>query len=174
MKTSFSFPHPPPPQSHRTSPRRAVAAITLCCLIVVCASGCRRVSESAGGATRYVLTGHPGGAYEPRNVNKYNLEDSAKFVLLDRDVQRSVTVSSILERVLDDGRLEVIANVRNRLNRRIEVQVNCVFKDDLGFPVHDESPFTRLILTENAQEGVRFVSLNQQAKTYTIRVRQSR
>jgi hypothetical protein len=133
-----------------------------------------RVSESAGDVTRYVITGHPGGAYEPRNVSKYNLEDSAKFVLLDRGAQRSVTCSSILERVLDDGRLEVIANVRNRLNRRIEVQINCVFKDELGFPVNDEAPFTRLILTENAQEGVRFVSLNDQAKTYTIRIRQSR
>jgi hypothetical protein len=174
MKTSFPVTNATPSPPCRPGHIRVAAAITLCCLIALFATGCRRVSESAGGATRYVLTGHPGGAYEPRNVNKYNLEDSAKFVLLDRDVQRSVTVSSILERVLDDGRLEVIANVRNRLNRRIEVQINCVFKDDLGFPVHDESPFTRLILTENAQEGVRFISLNQQAKTYTIRIRQSR
>lgn len=133
-----------------------------------------RVSESVADSTRYVITGHPGGAYEPRDVSKYNLEDSAKFVLLDRGAQRSVTCSSILERVLDDGRLEVIANVRNRQNRRIEVQINCVFKDELGFPVNDEAPFKRLILTENAQEGVRFVSLNDQARTYTIRIRQSR
>jgi hypothetical protein len=173
--------NPPSPSLPTPSPllrnhllARSAFIITLACLILAGAPGCQRASDSAGGVTRYVITGHPGGAYEPRNVNKYNLEDSAKFVLLDRDVQRSVTVSSILERVLDDGRLEVIANVRNRINRRIEVQINCVFKDELGFPVHDEAPFTRLILTENAQEGVRFVSLNNQARTYTIRVRQSR
>jgi hypothetical protein len=136
--------------------------------------GCKRTSESASGATRYVITGHAGGAYEPRNVSKYNLEDSAKFVLLDKGTERSVTCSSIRERTLEDGRLEVTANVRNRLNRRIEVQINCVFKDELGFPVNDEAPFTRLILTENAQEGARFVSLNDQARTYTIRIRQSR
>jgi hypothetical protein len=160
------FIHPPP------FPLIGTAALAL--LTLTLTTGCMRVSESAAGATRYVITGHAGGAYEPRNVSKYNLEDSAKFVLLDRHAQRSVTCSSILERVLDDGRLEVVANVRNRLNRRIEVQINCVFKDELGFPVHDEAPFRRLILTENAQEGVRFVSLNDQARTYTIRIRQSR
>jgi hypothetical protein len=133
-----------------------------------------KVSESAGSATRYVITGHPGGAYEPKNVNKYNLEDSAKFVLLDRHVERSVTCSSVRERVLEDERLEVTVNVRNRLNRRIEVQINCVFKDEHGFPTKDEAPFRTLFLTENAQEGVTFVSLNNLAKSYTIRVRQAR
>ena len=63
--------------------------------------------------------------------------------------------------------------MRNRENRRIEVQINCVFKDEQGFPV-DETPFRTLILTENAQEGVQFTSMNNQAKTYTIRVRQAR
>jgi hypothetical protein len=49
-----------------------------------------------------------------------------------------------------------------------------VFKDPQGFPTADEAPFRTLILTENAQEGVRFVSLNAQARTYTIRIRQAR
>src|SRR6266581_407836 len=77
-------------------------------------------------------------------------------------------------RINDDGRMEVIANVRNRLNRRIEVQVNCVFKDEKGFPTNDEAPFKTLFLDENAQEGVRFISMNNQARTYTIRVREAR
>ncbi len=138
------------------------------------ATGCMEVSEKAESGTRYVITGHPGGAYEPRNVNKYDLENSAKFVLFDKGAERSVTCPAIEERVTDDGRLEVMANVRNRLNRRIEVQINCVFKDDKGFPTNDESPFKTLFLDENAQEGVRFVSMNNQARTYTIRVREAR
>jgi len=40
--------------------------------------------ESLEGATRYVITGHPGGAYEPQNVSRFNLEDSSKLVLLDK------------------------------------------------------------------------------------------
>lgn len=143
-------------------------------LLSAAATGCMEVSEKAESGTRYIITGHPGGAYQPRNVNKYDLENHAKLVLLDKGVERSVTCPNIEERVTDEGRLEVVANVRNRLNRRIEVQVNCVFKDDKGFPTNDDAPFRTLILDENAQEGVRFVSLNDHARTYTIRVRQAR
>jgi hypothetical protein len=117
---------------------------------------------------------HHEGAYEPKNANVGNLENKAKFVLLDKATQDSVTCSSIQERLREDGRMEVIANVRNRLNRRIELQVNCVFKDGNGFPTQDDSPFHTLILTENAQEAVRFLSLNNQARTYTVRIRQAR
>src|ERR1051325_3424304 len=143
-------------------------------LAFAAATGCMEGLGKAQRGTRYVITGHPGGAYQPRNVNKYDLENSAKFVLFDKGVERSVTCPNIEERVTDDGRLEVVANVRNRLNPRIEVQVNCVFKDDKGFPTNDEAPFRSLILDENAQEGVRFVSMNDQAHTYTIRVREAR
>jgi hypothetical protein len=89
-------------------------------------------------------------------------------------VQRSVTCSGIQERILPDGRLEVTAQIRNRENRRIEVQVNCVFKDINGYSTGDETPFQTLILTENATEHVRFVSMNAQARKFTIRVRQAR
>lgn len=114
-----------------------------------------------------------GGAYMPKNTTKYDLENHQPFVLLDPGAQKSVTSSGIQQRTLEDGRLEVTANVRNRENRRIQVQINCVFKDEQGFPV-DETPFQTLILTENAQEAVKFVSMNNQAKKYTIRVRQAR
>lgn len=114
-----------------------------------------------------------GGAYAPKNATKYNLEDKEPFVLLDRMVQRSVTSSGIQQQTLPDGRLKVIANVRNREARRIQVQINCVFKDAQGFPTGDETPFQTLILTESAQEGVEFVSMNDKAKRYTIRVRQA-
>lgn len=114
-----------------------------------------------------------GGAYAPKNATKYNLEDQEPFVLLDRMVQRSVTCSGIQQGKLEDGRLKVVANVRNRESRRIQVQVNCVFKDAQGFPTGDETPFQTLILTENAQEGVEFTSMNDKAARYTIRVRQA-
>jgi len=62
---------------------------------LVAATGCMEVSEKVESGTRYVITGHPGGAYRPRNVNKYDLENSAKFVLLDKGVERSVTCPNI-------------------------------------------------------------------------------
>lgn len=114
-----------------------------------------------------------GGAYLPKNTTKYDVENREKLVLLDARVQRSVTCSGIQERALDDGRLEIMANIRNREGRRIEVQIGCVFKDANGFPTGDEAPFQTLILSENAQEAVKFTSLNNLAKKYTIRIREA-
>ena len=112
------------------------------------------------------------GVYLPENATKYNYEDSEQFVLMDSMVQTSVTSSGIQQTRLNDGRLEVAANIRNREGRRIQVQAQCVFKDGQGF-VLDETPWVNLHLTERAQEGVRFTSMNDRAQRYTIRVRQA-
>ena len=119
-------------------------------------------------------TGHDKGPYLPQTPQTPAYESTERFVLLDPGAQHSVTSSGISERTLEDGRLEVIAQIRNRENRRIEVQANCVFKDQNGFATGDETPFQALILTENGTEQVRFVSANALAKKYTIRVRQAR
>ena len=114
------------------------------------------------------------GPFAPLDTTKFTLENTDKFVLLDKPAQYSVTCTGLQERQLGDGRLEVVANVKNRESRRIQVQVNCVFKDEQGFSTGDETPFETLILSENATEAVRFTAMNTAAKKYTIRVRQAR
>lgn len=114
-----------------------------------------------------------GGAYAPRNATKFNQEDTAKFVLFDSGAQHSVTCTQIQTGRTTDGRLKVAANLRNRENRRIEVQANCVFKDAQNFTL-DETPFRTVILDENATEGISFEAFNTNAVNYTIRVRQAR
>jgi len=113
------------------------------------------------------------GAFPPQNATKYDLENREKFVLMDRGTQRSVTASILQETPLPDGRLQVAANLRNRDSRRIEVQVNCEFKDERGLTI-DSTPWQTLVLSENGQETVRFAALNALAKKYTIRVREAR
>jgi hypothetical protein len=113
------------------------------------------------------------GAHPPQSTTQFNAEAREKFVLLDGGTQYSVTCPGLQETTLPDGRLQVVAKVRNRENRRIQVQINCEFKDAQGFPI-DSTPFQTLILTENATEGVPFTSINSKAKDYTIRVRQAR
>jgi hypothetical protein len=115
----------------------------------------------------------PPGAYAPLNANTATLEDTAKFVLLDPGAQQSVTCTGLQETRLPDGRMQIAANLLNRENRRIQVQANCVFKDAQGFPV-EETPFENVFLDENAQQGIKFVSGNDKAQRYTIRVRQAR
>jgi uncharacterized protein YcfL len=114
------------------------------------------------------------GPFTPQDTTKFTVENTEKFVALDKAVQTSVTCTGLQENVLGDGRLEVVANVKNRENRRIQVQINCVFKDDQGFSTGDETPFQTLILAENSTESVRFTAMNTAAKKYTIRVRQAR
>ena len=114
------------------------------------------------------------GPYLPQDTTKYSLENTETFVLMDPATYNSVSSTGMQERILADGRLEVVANVKNLEGRRIQVQVSCVFKDAQRFSTGDETPWQTLILGENATEAVRFTASNTLAKTYTIRVRQAR
>lgn len=114
------------------------------------------------------------GAFAPADSQGSNQEMNARFVLMDPGAQRSVTSSGLQETRLDDGRLKVSCILQNRENRRIQVQVQCVFKDGAGFSTGDETPWDNVILTENGMETVQFTSLNNKAVTYTVRVRQAR
>ena len=115
------------------------------------------------------------GPYLPQNSKTPPYESTQPVVLLDPGVQYSITtVGQPQARTLEDGRLEVIVLLRNRENRRIEVQANCVFKDVNGALTSEETSFQIVILTENATEQVKFISMNDKAKRFTIRVRQAR
>src|SRR6185369_16041471 len=119
-------------------------------------------------------TGHDQGPYLAQTPKTPAHESTEPVVLLDPGVQHSVTYTAVNARTLEDGRLEVVVQLRNRENRRIEVQANCVFKDVNGVSTGDETPFQTVILTENATEHVKLTSANDKAKRYTIRVRQAR
>jgi hypothetical protein len=139
----------------------------------ILATGCAEMHEKHVQIHETIESGHAGGAYQAVNTDRYDLENREKFVLLDKGAEHSVTYSSLQDRIDDNGRLMVNANLRNRENRRIQVQVNCVFKDDAGLSV-DETPFRNVFLDENAQETVKFVSASNRARKYTIRVREAR
>ena len=118
---------------------------------------------------------HDDGPYLPQQSKTPPYESTEPVVLMDSGVQHSLTTTGQPQaRTLDDGRLEVVVQFRNRENRRIEVQANCVFKDVNGVSTGDETPFQTVILTESATEQVKFTSLNNKAARYTIRVRQAR
>ena len=136
------------------------------------------LSLLAAGGTVLLAAGcsssHDKGSYLPQTPKTPAYEGKEPVILMDPGVRYSVTCSGIQESALPDGRMQVVAHLRNRENRRIEVQANCVFKDQNGFSTSDETPFVMVILTENATEDVKFVSMNNLARKYTIRVRQAR
>ena len=135
------------------------------------------VAFLASGAALLLVAGcstHDKGPYLPEWSQTPAYETREPVVLLDPGVQYSVTYTGVQEQTLPDGRLQVVVHLRNRENRRIEVQANCVFKDQNGFLTGDETPFQMVILTENATEDVIFTSMNNLAKKFTVRVRQAR
>ena len=148
--------------------------LALICLLPLATGACLKVHESVQGGTETIATGHAGGAYIPENVSKFNYEDSEPVLLLEERLQRRVTCEGIEKIQRPEGRLEIKANFRNRTGRRLEVQVNCVFKDEQGFSNGDETAFQTIILTENAQETTSFLSMNDKARRFTIRMREPR
>ena len=99
--------------------------------------------------------------------------NNGTFVALGTLGARTVKCTAMQETQLADGRLQVRANILNLINKRVDLQVSCSFKDEQGFAI-DTTPFQTLILDETAQETVEFISLNAQAKSYTVRVRLAR
>ena len=128
--------------------------------VALCAFGCKSTYDR--------------GPYLPQASRTPDYESTEHLILLDPGAQHSVTMATYMQRTLEDGRLEVVVGLRNRENRRIEVQADCIFKDAAGVATGDETPFQAVILTENATEQVRFTSANALAKKYTVRVRQAR
>ena len=118
-------------------------------------------------------TDYDHGAYLPVNTMVNNVEDVSGVVLLDRAVQYSVACPAIEETHLTTGGLQVIAKLRNRENRRIQVQAKCVFKDAEGFAV-DETPYRNVFLDENDRADVPFVCASNKALRYTVTVRQAK
>jgi len=111
---------------------------------------------------------------EQLDSTKYTIESTGKFVLLDQPAQLGVKCTGLQERILPDGRLEVVANVKNLEKRNLEIQINCVFKDEQGVSTENETPFRKLLLLDNSTQAVQFTSTNNQARKYTIGVRDAR
>lgn len=155
MNTQPVLRPPPGPAVHRP---KGIASLLCSIVALALTAGC--VSEP--------------GPFAPLDTTKFTLENTDRFVVLDKPAQFSVTCTGFQDRPLADGRLEVTANVKNREARRIQVQINCVFKDDQGFSTGDETPWQTLILSENSTEAVRFTAMNTLARKYTVRVRQAR
>lgn len=116
------------------------------------------------------------GSNESLDTMRYGIESTGKFVHLDQTTQDSVKCTGLQERILPDGRLEVVANVKNQEKRLIRVQIDCIFEDEQGGAAEDQNhiPSQNLVLPGLSTEAVQFTSANNQARRYTIRVREAR
>ncbi len=109
------------------------------------------------------------GAYRPLDTNRNDLENSDRFVLLTKKSQKQITTTGLQERATDDGRLQVIASIRNRTGHRVEVQANCIFKNAQGMET-ETVPFQTITLSGHGQETSTFIAVKPESKRYSIRV----
>ena len=110
----------------------------------------------------------------PQENTKYTVENTDRFELINDSTPIYVSCTGLQEHVLSDGRLEVVANIRNRENRVLQVEVSCAFRDAQGFLTGDETAFQPVQLAPNATEVLNFRSTNALAKKYTIRLREAK
>jgi hypothetical protein len=116
----------------------------------------------------------PPRAVAPQDSTKFSVENTDKFVPLDAASQMWVSCTGLQERTLGDGRLEVVADVKNRVKAFVRVEVQCVFQDDQGGSTGDLTPWRIVNLPVDSTEAVRFVAPNPLMKKYSIRVREIR
>ncbi len=110
----------------------------------------------------------PGAALD---TTKYTIESTDKFVPVGDEVAAAITCTGLQERILPDGRLEVVANVKNRSAQPLRILISCVFKDEQAAAIGDETPPRVLDLAQNTTEAITFDSANNLARRYTIQVR---
>jgi uncharacterized protein YcfL len=125
------------------------------------------VAVGSGCATRPVQT-------PASETTKYTLENTDKFAALDDATREAIACTGAQYLTLADGRMELIANLKNRGTQPIEIQTACVFRDDQGNPIGGETPWQTVTLAENTTQAVHFTAQTAAAKKYTVRVRQVR
>ena len=99
---------------------------------------------------------------------------TAKFAPVDAAVSAALECEGLDERVLGDGRLEIVAVIRTRSAQRVEAQARCVFKDGQGLPTGDETPWQALVLEGNSSEALRFAAPAAADSRYAVSVRLGR
>jgi hypothetical protein len=110
----------------------------------------------------------------PQDSNKFTVGNTERFVALDPTAEAAVSCTGLQERTLADGRLEVVANVKNRGAKPVQVRIACAFADDQYAPVGGEPAWGILKIAGDATEVVRFTATSAAARRYAIRVRDAR
>jgi uncharacterized protein YcfL len=110
----------------------------------------------------------------PMETTKFTVENTDRFVALDSAAEAAVSCTGLQERTLGDGRIEVVANLKNSGATPARIRVQCVFVDEQGSPLGGEVPWQPLEIAAQSTEVVRFTAPGLAARRYVIRVRTAR
>ncbi len=104
-------------------------------------------------------------------ATRYTLADTAKVMLLDETVAQAVECTGLQVVHRKDGRLEIIASLKNLSNATFAIQVGATFKGPAGETLADEACWHRLTLEGNNTVVARFVSQDGRAADFAVKVR---
>ena len=116
---------------------------------------------------------HKEGPYVPAGASP-SIEDVHAVVLLDKSLKKTIAVDHVQGYRLQDDRLEVKANIRNRIRSDLQIQVQTIFKDESGFSTGEDSAWMTLFLNDNESKTYSIVSRGRDAQKFTIRIREVR
>ncbi|HEY8965804.1 MAG TPA: YcfL family protein [Candidatus Methylacidiphilales bacterium] len=135
----------------------------------------RILSLSALGAVLVLASGCVEGPVAPAGNDASPEAVHAPVTLLDTDLEDVVAVDVIRAGKNTNGLLAVQANVRNRTDRDVVVQVQTLFYDENGLVLYsepgNETAWTTLTLGANATIPYRSQALSNAAKRYTLHIR---
>ncbi|MCC6416566.1 MAG: hypothetical protein IT582_11710 [Opitutaceae bacterium] len=101
-------------------------------------------------------------------------DEHESFVTMNKAAQAAIECAEIFTRTLPDGRLEVVANLRNTGDYSLRLKTSCVFKDTQGRALKDEAPVLKVEVAAGALETVRFTAPSLAAQHFTVRVSAAR
>jgi uncharacterized protein YcfL len=113
------------------------------------------------------------GPYVPAE-RQPSLEVENTAVLMDQELSDIVAVDLQKAERSTKGKLKAFANVRNRTNNDITLQVQTVFRDAAGFSIDDDTAWETIILTANETRTITTTSTSSKAEKYTVRIRMMR
>ncbi|HEY5078992.1 MAG TPA: hypothetical protein VII43_04070 [Opitutaceae bacterium] len=132
------------------------------------------LAASAWGLAALSGCAGPGGAQAPQDTTKFTVGNTERFAALDAATQEDISCTGLQERTLGDGRLEIVASLRNRGDKPMRLQVQCLFLDARGLPIGDAGQWELLQVGAGSTEVERFTAAVAGEGRYAIRVRSAR
>lgn len=107
----------------------------------------------------------------PQDSAKFTVGNTERFIAQDPASDAAVSCTGLQERTLPDGRLEVVANIKNRGPQDVTANISCTFMNDQGAPLGGGEAWSPLRVAGDSTEVVKFTAPGASAKRYEIRVR---
>jgi uncharacterized protein YcfL len=93
------------------------------------------------------------------------------YQVADLATQNAIDKVSLLDRLLADGRREVVCVLKNRTQSPVTIQVTCTFEDADGHPLSKPGISQVTKLNDSVPLSIRFESESREAKRYSIQVK---